>query len=168
MTAITDTPPARTAMVFAGEIFDGATSDHPLIRNTAGETFAVRVRAMPARHLGRILQLCIDEAATVEFVTQIAVVDPSTGVLAEWSAASADWVDTLDDASHVLLYEAAKRLNFIRAAAWAERQIAAKQFQGPLLMKANQALSPLMEQMVGLILSSLKSQGLLGAPSTKS
>ena len=173
MDAVTKTPPPRLSIVFAGEIFDGHDAGHPLIRDNAGRAFFVRVRAMPARHLGRILQICLDEAALLEFVCQAAPVpdpgaEPAALIPPPWEPVSPDWIDGLDDASHLLLVDAAQRLNFTRAAHWGERQIAARNFQAPLLLKVDESMSPVVAKMVGLILSSLKSSGSLPEPSTTS
>lgn len=170
MNATTSTPPSRLSVIFSGDTFDGRDDAHPLISDKGGNSYLVRVRAMPARHLGRVLQLCLDEAALLEFVCQVA---PATAEISKlcapaWEPATAEWVDVLDDESHVLLVNAAQDQNFTRAASWGERQIAAKNFQAPLLMKADETMGPVVAKMVGLIVSSLKSSGSLPEPSTKS
>jgi len=86
----------------------------------------------------------------------------------EWAEVSREWVDNLDDASHLLLVEAAKRLNFSRAALWGHRQIEAKQFQAPLLLKADEMLSPVVEKMAHLLISSLQASGSLAKLTTPS
>lgn len=137
---------SKLAVVFAGEDFTAKLLD--------GSAVATRVRAMPARHLGRVLRLADHEAELLEFVCQVHTqegdeTEPS------WKAVSPEWVDCLHDDSHVELYEAAKRLNFSRAAKWAERQIAAKQFTADVTLKAEEVLQPLMQQIVALVASSL-------------
>lgn len=154
-------------MIFAGEVFDGSHPSRPLARHVDGNTHEVRVRALPARHLGDVLKACTDEAALLELVCLVAVRDDK-GELVDWLKADAAFVDALDDTSHVMLLEAAQRLNFSRAASWGERQIAAKQFQAPLLLKADEMLSPVVERMVALLSSSLRSSASLGGPATKS
>ncbi len=163
----TTTPAAKTAMIFAGETFDGSDAQHPKASDVEGNLHEVRVRALPARHLGEVLKACTDEAAMLELVCVLAVRDDK-GELIDWLKVDASFVDNLDDASHVMLLEAAQRLNFSRAASWGERQIAAKQFQAPLLLKADEMLSPIVERMAGLLISSLKLSASPGAPSTKS
>lgn len=163
----TATPAKKIAVIFSGEVFDGSDATHPRVRDLEGNAFDVRVRAMPARHLGRVLALCADEAGLIELVSLVSVKDES-GAHLEWAAVSAEWVDNLDPDSHVLLQEAAKRLNFSRAALWGQRQIEAKQFQAPLLLKADEMLSPVVEKMAHLLISSLQSSGALAAPTTKS
>jgi hypothetical protein len=88
--------------------------------------------------------------------------------IAGWARVPSGWSDNLDDASHAALVEAAQRLNFSRAANWGERQIAAKQFQAPLLLKADKALAPALEEMVRLVISSLPPAASPAAPATKS
>lgn len=160
--------PTKLSVIFSGEVFDGANAEHPLIRDVDGATFVVRVRAMPARHHGRILLLCTEEAALLEFVCQVALRDDSTGAVIDWIPAAPEWVDNLDDASHALLYEAAERQNFSRAAKWGERQIAAKKFVTPLLTQADEILSPLVERMAHLLISSMRASASPDAPTTKS
>jgi len=64
----TSTPAKKTAVIFAGEIFDGFSPSHPRILDHEGNEFIVRARAMPARHLGRVLALCADEPGLIELV----------------------------------------------------------------------------------------------------
>lgn len=163
----TATPAKKTAMIFAGEMFDGHDTAHPKIRDLDGTEHDVRVRAMPARHLGRVLHACTDEAALLEIVCLVAIRDDK-GELVDWLAADAAFIDNLDDAAHVALVEAAKRLNFSRAANWGHRQIEAKQFQAPLLLKADEMLSPIVERMAGLLISSLRSAESPARPATRS
>jgi len=164
---ITSTPAKKTAVIFAGEVFDGHDTAHPKACDLDGNLHDVRVRAMPARRLGDVLRVCTDEAALVELVSVVAIKDDK-GELIDWLPVDAAFVDNLDDASHVALLEAAKRLNFSRAANWGNRQIQAKQFQAPLLLKADEMLSPIVEKMAALLISSLKSSGSPAAPATKS
>lgn len=164
---ITATPAKKTAMIFAGEIFDGRDAEHPKITDRGDVAHVVRVRAMPARHLGEVLAACTDEAALIQLVATVALLDDK-GEVIDWLPVDAGWVDNLDDVPHVLLVEAAKRLNFSRAASWGHRQIEAKQFQAPLLLKADEMLSPVVEKMAALLLSSLRSSESLAARSTKS
>ncbi|PTX95772.1 hypothetical protein [Opitutus sp. ER46] len=163
----TDRPPSKTSIIFAGEIFAGQDADHPHIRDIAGNPHAVRVRAMPARHLGRVLELCTDEAGLLELVLQRSETD-ADGKLIGWVPVDAAFVDNLDDSSHDLLVHAASRQNFQRAATWGERAIAAKTFQAPLLLKADEALSPVIQRMVRLLISSLPQSGSPAAPTTSS
>jgi hypothetical protein len=160
----TDTLPRKTAICFAGTEILAAFLD--------GSETLIRVRAMPVRHLGRVLALCTDEAKLLEFVCMEPTVAPADRLegsdFAGWRTVPEGWADNLVDRSHVELLEAAKQLNFSRAAAWAERQIAAKQFQGPILMQADEALMPLVEKMTRLALSSLPAPASPAAPSTKS
>ena len=154
------TAPKKTAIVFAGETLLAKTLDEKEIQ--------VRVRAMPARHLGRVLQLCTDEASLLELVCLLPATDEDENEIPGWQRVPPGWPDNLADESHVVLLEAAKRLNFTRAAQWGERQIEAKQFQAPLLLKADELLSPLVEKMARLLISSLPSSASPAAPSTKS
>lgn len=140
--------PSKLSIVFAGE-------EHPAkIRTAAGlTTVLVRVRAMPARHLGTVLKLCTDEAALIDFVCEYQEIDEATQAI-RWTPAPAGWADNLDDESHLVLLEAAKRQNFSRAMSWGERQIAAKEFQAPLLLKADEVLMPVIAKMVASATSS--------------
>lgn len=137
---------SKLAVIFAGEDIPAKLND--------GSLFNVRVRAMPARHLGRVLRLADHEAELLEFVCQVHTMEGEE-VEPSWKAVSAEWVDSLHDDSHVELYEAAKRLNFSRATKWAERQIAAKQFVADVTLKAEEVLQPLMQQIVASVVSSL-------------
>lgn len=161
---ITDSLPRKTTICFAGEEVLAGFLD--------GSETLIRVRAMPVRHLGRVLALCTDEAKLLEFVCMEPTVAPAErpegSDFAGWQRVPESWADNLAEESHLALLEAAKRLNFTRAAAWAERQIAAKQFQGPILMQADEALMPLVEKMTRLALSSLPAPASPAAPSTKS
>lgn len=167
--------PTKLSVIFAGE-------DH-VARFIDGGPAAttVRVRAMPARHLARVLQLADKEAELLDFVCFAPVSQPgepgtNTGPSADgngitsaaWQRVPEGWADNLTDESHAELYEAAKRLNFSRAATWAERQIAAKQFTGELALKAEEALMPMMQQIVGLLGSLSRPPSTPAAPSTKS
>lgn len=152
--------PSKLTIIFAGEDFAVNLLDDTTVQ--------VRVRAMPVRHLGRLLQLADHEAELLEFVC---VTPDGTGLPEDrknWAPPPAGWADNLSDASHAQLYEAAKRLNFSRAASWAERQIAAKQFSGELALKAEQAIMPIMEKVIGLLGSLSKSPALPAVPSTPS
>lgn len=164
------TTPNKISMIFAGENHTAKYVD--------GTETQVRVRAMPARHLGRVLQLAIDEPGLLEFVCLVpaaADAQPDTGGVtvfaneqAGWAPVGMSWADNLDDDSHAKLLEAAKRLNFTRAAAWGERQIEAKQFQAPLILKADKALAPMVQEMAALLVSALPQSVLPGAFPTKS
>jgi hypothetical protein len=174
----TATPPKKTVVIFAGEIFDGRDKEHPKVRDLDGNEIIVRVRAMPARHLGRVLALCQHEALLLEFLCYVRRADQADAVavddkeappeIAGWATVPLGWADNLDDASHELLLEAGKRLNFSRAASWGQRQIEAKQFQQPLLLKTDEMLAPVVEKMVHLLVSSLQRSGLPVAPTTTS
>ncbi len=162
------TIPSKLSIIFAGEdiLAELLTKDGEQV----GEKVHVRVRAMPARHLGRVLQLADKEAELLDFVCQIVCLISADGEITGrvYQAAEPGWADNLTDKSHTALYEAAKRLNFSRAATWAERQIAAKQFTGELALKAEEALTPMLERIVGLLGSLSKPPSTAAAPSTRS
>ncbi len=154
------TPPSKLSVIFAGEEIPARTLN--------GAPLLVRVRAMPARHLGRVLELCLDEGALLDFVCMVPIATEEPSEITGWSRVPAGWADNLDDTSHVALLEAAKKLNFSRAASWGTRQIAAKQFQAPILLEADEALAPQFQKMVRLLMSSLPPSASPAAPSTKS
>lgn len=154
------TLPSKIAIIFAGEDRTGSTLD--------GQPLQVRVRAMPARQLGRVLGLCTDEAALLEFVCLVPAADGEEQPIAGWKHVPEGWADNLSDGSHATLLEAAHRLNFSRAANWGKRQIAAKQFQAPILLEADEALAPVVEKMMRLLISSLPQSASPAAPTTKS
>lgn len=160
----TQTLPRKTLIAFKGEEITATFLD--------ASTTLIRVRAMPARHLGQVMAACTDEAKLLELCcmepTPAGEEDAPDAPLRGWRAVAPGWADNLADASHVELLEAAQRLNFGRAAAWAERQIAAKQFQAPILMKADEALLPIVEKLTRLALSSLPAPASPAAPSTSS
>ncbi len=150
------TQPSKLSIIFAGE--DRCAT---FIAGGPAAT-SVRVRAMPARHLARVLQLADLEAELLDLVCFL----PREG--GGFDPVESGWSDNLTDASHAELYEAAKRLNFSRAATWAERQIAAKKFTGELALKAEEAITPLLKQMIGLLGSLSKPSASPAAPSTRS
>ena len=164
------TKPSPLAVIFGGEVFDGRDEQHPLIKLLDGTTTPVRVRAMPVRHLGAVLQVCTDEAALLDFVCQVPAPadDANPREFPGWQPVARSWADNLEDESHVALLEAAHRLNFSRAAKWGERQITAKQFQAPMLMKADAVLMPLVKEMAALLVSSLPPSVSPAEPATKS
>ena len=131
----TDTIPALS-IIFSGEDVSVTFLD--------ASTAFVRVRAMPVRHLARVLQLADKEAELLDYVCFL----PDG---ASFNPVPSGWADNLTDDSHAKLYEAAKRLNFTRAATWATRQIAAKKFTGEMAMQAEEVLLPLMRQLAGSI-----------------
>ncbi|AHF94219.1 hypothetical protein OPIT5_08365 [Opitutaceae bacterium TAV5] len=136
-----------------------------------GNQVTARVRAMPVRYMPAVLKLCTDETALLEFVCQVPDTDDAEGQnrpFPGWQPVPPGWADNLTDESHEELYEAAKRLNFTRAAKWAERQIAAKQFQTPLILRADEQLMPLVQRMADLLLSSLARSGLQASPGMSS
>lgn len=118
-----------TALLFAGEVFDGSDEAHPLMKCVDGSSVAVRVRVLSARHLitpnigyidlrdrameSEVLQLCVQRLVKAENTAA-----PS------WVPADENFVDNLDDASHTTLLDVADKLNFKRAVSQAERQIA--------------------------------------------
>ncbi|MBI5692586.1 MAG: hypothetical protein HZC55_21095 [Verrucomicrobia bacterium] len=155
----TPTSVSKLAVIFAGEDLTARLHD--------GSSLPVRVRAMPARHLGRVLALCTDEAALLDFVCLVPAAEGEAQPVPGWSRVPEGWADNLTDASHAELLEAAHRLNFSRAANWGRRQIAAKQFQAPLLLEADEALAPVVEKMTRLLLSSLPLSVPPGAPATR-
>ncbi len=158
------TLPRKTLIVFSGEEITAIFLDK--------SESLIRVRAMPARHLGQVMAACTDEAKLLELCcmepTPTGEEDAEGTVVRGWRPVAPGWADNLSDASHAELLAASQKLNFGRAAAWAERQIAAKQFQAPILMKADEALMPLVEKMTRLALSSLPAPASPAAPSTKS
>ncbi len=167
MSPVANTTPTAAAIAFAGEELPAR-----LRVDRDGQTeivdIVVRVRAMPARHLGRVLQLCTDEGALLDFICQEPV--PSESGSPVWQPVPSGWADNLDDdhPTYVDLLEAAQRLNFSRAAAWGKRQIAAKQYQVELLMATKELVAPMMQEMVASVLSSLRAPESSAAPATPS
>ena len=159
--ATTPTTPSKLAIIFAGEDF----TDIELLD---GSKVAVRVRSMPARHLPQIVQFSDEEVLLIEFVCLIPVTDQDEQIVPGWQRVPHGWADNLTDESHIKIYEAAKRLNFSRAAAWAQRQIAAKKFGAELSTAAAKALRPMLENIMGLPEFSPKSSGSPAAPTEKS
>jgi hypothetical protein len=111
--------PAPHKIVFSTALFEARLID--------GREAMVRVRAMPARHMRRIVELSNDEAGLVEFVC---LIPPGAGDkvprdAAEWKSVPPGWAATLSDESFTGLVAAAQRLNFSRAETWAQRQVIA-------------------------------------------
>lgn len=157
--------PSKLAIIFAGEDVPATLRD--------GARHLVRVRSMPARHLGRVLALLDKEAELLDFVCFL----PRDKEEAGFDPVPANFVDNLTPESHVALYETAKKLNFSEAVAWAERQITAKRVTGELGAKMEEVISPVMERllepMTDRLMSLLASLSKLptsgpASPSTKS
>ena len=141
--------PTKTAIVFAGEEI------RALIRTDKGDrSIVVRVRSMPVRHLGTVLALCTEEAALLDFVCQCQTLDENEHATG-WEPVPAGWADNLHDESHEILLEAAKRLNFTRAAAWGNRQLAATEMQADHLRAAEKVLAPVMKRLVAPMLEAM-------------
>lgn len=159
---ISSTTPSKLAVVFSG-------TDFHAVEMLGGAITRVRVRSMPARHLSKVLEACTNEAALLELVCLIPVPEGEhvETEIAGWMPVPPGWVDNLTDTSHAALLDAARSLNFSRAAAWGERQIAAKQFQAPILLKTDKALMPMVRELASQILSQMPSSS-PAAPSTKS
>ncbi|MES2692791.1 MAG: hypothetical protein V4773_04905 [Verrucomicrobiota bacterium] len=163
----TTTPATKTAMIFAGEVFDGTDTAHPPARDLNHVAHTVRVRAMPARHLGKVLNVCTDEAALLELVCLVSLCDEA-GKHVDWLPVDSAFIDNLDEPSHVMLVAAAQRLNFSRAANWVERQIAAHQVQSTLIAKQTEIMAPMVQEIVRSLVSSLPPAALSEKPVTKS
>ncbi|MDP2136367.1 MAG: hypothetical protein Q8J74_00800 [Candidatus Didemnitutus sp.] len=145
MNSALTTPPAERApsklsIIFAGEDLTATLLDQSSV--------AVRVRAMPARHLARVLQLADKEAELLEFVCLVPSTNGEGEVIPGWTRVPPEWADNLTDESHAQLYEAAKRQNFSRAVSWAERQIAAKRITGELARQMEEVISPLIQRLM--------------------
>jgi len=152
---------SKLSTIFASEELTATLLD--------GSSTAVRVRAVPVRHLGRVLQLADQEAELLDYVCQI----PEAGsaepaASASWKQVEPGWTDALTDESHIQLYEAAKRLNFTRATIWAERQIAAKKMNNELMLKTQEILLPLMKQLASSLGLSPATSPAAGSVTTKS
>ncbi len=106
--------PFTVAAVVGGEETSAAFID--------GNTAAVKVRAMPIRRLAEVLAVADHESALIELVTET-----------DGKPVPKEWADQLTDESHLHLLDTARRLNFSRAIAWGDRQIAAGKDLLPLL-----------------------------------
>lgn len=155
------TTPSKLAVIFAGEEITAIMLD--------GSTQRVRVRAMPARHLSRVLDLCTDEAGLVEFVCLVPADSPDAAAeVAGWARVPAGWADNLADTSHEELHAAAKRLNFSRAESWARRQLEAGKLRVALMTASDEMLKPAVDKMLSLLTSSLPQLSQLAEPAPKS
>lgn len=115
-------PPS--SLLFAGETFDGRDDPHPRMRTHTGDPLVVRVRIVPARHLLTPDTGYLDLADTGKEAELLELCVEHPGADGTFVRADADFIDSLDDASHVRLVEEAHRLNFTRAISQAERLIA--------------------------------------------
>jgi hypothetical protein len=132
--------PSPLAVIYAGEdVFASLLDDTRVL---------VRVRSLPVRQLGRLLRVADDEAALLELVCFL----PSEGEK-PFIPVTPEFVDNLVPESHDKLYEAAKRLNFSRAAKWAERHLADRTFVQEIGLKADEILQPLMQRLVASLTS---------------
>lgn len=146
------------SILFAGELFDGRDAEHPRVKFNDGTTAIVRVREMPARHHMELLELFHvgREADLIQRCAELGKEGEAGAVTFEPFTAAL--VDSLDDASHLMLTEAAERRNFERAIATARRSIARGQTLGPLMETiAKQMLEPMRKEL-GSWMSSLTSQ----------
>ncbi len=146
------------SILFGGEVFDGRDEAHPLAKLRDGSTAIVRVREMPARHHLELLELFHvgREAQLIERCCELGTKGAADAVT--WSPIDAAFVDNLDDATHALLATAAESLNFNRAIATAQRQIARGQKLGPLMEAiAGTMLAPMRKEL-GSWMSSLTSE----------
>lgn len=129
-------------------LFAGQAATATLLDDT---TVPVFVRAMPQRWLARVIECAEFKHALVELCTYTKE-EPAAGSApaypdipppAGYAPVPPGWSDNLTDASVDLLYELAQGLNFSRAVAWAEGQIAAKKLVAPLHEKAIHQVLPL-------------------------
>jgi hypothetical protein len=146
------------ATLFAGEIYDGRDAQHPLVKLSDGSTAIVRVREMPARHHLELLDLFHigREADLIQRCGELGTAGEA-GALT-WGPLTAEFVDSLDDASHALLTTACETLNFNRAIATAQRQIARGQTLGPTMDTIAKTMLAPMRKELGSWMSSLTSQ----------
>lgn len=122
------------------------------VRLIGGESLTVHVRRMPQRHLPRVLGLAEDQVALVEFCTYLPLAkddtqDPQQPI--GYKPVPAGWTDNLDPEtdSFSRLHALADSLNFKRAAAWGQAQIAAKKQIAPLEAMALEQIQPLVEKL---------------------
>lgn len=138
-----------------------------------GTPITVRVRALPQRYLNHVLAAAEWKHALVQLCTYLPDlpeplppgeplvssapdcdypdVPPPSGMV----PVPPNWSDNLTDASLDALYEAAKALNFQRAADWARGQIAAKKEVAPLHQAAMEQVMPLVNQVLAPLISRL-------------
>jgi hypothetical protein len=150
-----------------GILFAGEPANVKLI---SGDTLQVYVRALPQRKLGELLEVCEHKHALVELCTYLpresTDVEITPGMTRDAILQSAlvpdgkqpvpiGWADNLEDESLDLLYEIAQRLNFHRAAKWAQGQIAAKKFLAPIQQLGIQQVIPLVEQIMSPLIKRL-------------
>lgn len=151
---------SKIAVIFGGEEIPATLLD--------GSTLLVRVRAMPVRHMGRVLELCASESELLEFVCLVPGANAEGTEFPGWTRVPSGWADNLCDASHDLLYETAGRLNFSRAATWVDRQVVAQQTRAGLMRRQMEMIAPLAQEMVRSLVSSLPDAALSEKPATKS
>lgn len=112
------------------------------------------VRTLPQRQLGDLLHVCEVPHALIELCTFLAlepgdpVPSPSSLIPAGKQPVPIGWADNLADASATELYDVAQRLNFHRAAKWAEGQIAAKKMVAPIQQMGIDQVLPLVSRLL--------------------
>ena len=161
--------PAPHQILFAGERTHATLVD--------GSRVTVFVRELPARyhslvfrnaeHLAELVELCAYTPAVAGKEPprpNFPDVLPPTGY---WSVPTG-WADNLKAASLHELYDLASTLNFTSAAATGKRQLAAKEWKGPLLLEAEAALLPLVERLSTSLISSLTALSTSAAPTATS
>jgi hypothetical protein len=126
------------------------------------------IRALPQRWLGRVIECCEFKHALVELCAYHKAEDaaekfdgdpayPDITPPAGYAAVPQGWTDNLTDECVDRLYELAQKLNFQRAATWAEGQIAAKKLVAPLHEKAINQVLPVLESVMKPLLKKLDS-----------
>lgn len=141
------TMPPTLSTLFAGEEHVAALVD--------GSAVEVRVRALPQRHLVRVLAVAETPSDLIELCACTRTADglpaaahPDIAAPAGWSHVPAGWADNLADESFAALHEAAQRLNFTRAATEGRLRIAAKKLVAPLEAEAIAQVRPLVDSIL--------------------
>lgn len=139
----------QLSILFAGE---GAT-----VTFVDGSTCAVFVRTLPQRMLGALLAVCEVRHALIELCTYLPAEKDSPDPLNPLGKEPVPpgWSDNLNDESAELLYDVAQRLNFQRAAKWAQGQIAAKKMIAPIQELGINQVLPLVEKLIAPIAKQL-------------
>jgi hypothetical protein len=149
------------SILFAGELATVTLID--------ASTRSVWVRALPQRHLHHVIaaaewphalvELCtyfqaetLDGALAADLPPPAASLPPPAGYV----PVPLGWTDNLTDDSVAALHALATKLNFTRAATWAQSQIAAKKAVAPLHEAALSQVMPLVDRVLKPLLDKLE------------
>jgi len=134
------------SLLFAGEEKEVELIDHSKVR--------VLVRELPLKFLGDFLGVAETQHQVIEMCTYLEGESRGDGAFPRipppvgYAPVPAGWDQNLTEASFYELYDIACRLNFSKAATWAQRQIAAKKKVAPLYEAMMNQVQPIVTSLI--------------------